>query len=245
MDGLFFLNSYLWSYLFMFGLDLVTVGGLLILASNSIQCAVPKAPQININPVTSEIQYNFSHSSEELSAVRSGTVNPYAPNVDTTTGGLRYDRPKIQTSISWGTRTYTQSGAVCLWYDTINVSIALQPQIFVSRDYKSRACQDAIVKHEERHVQVDREVINKHALKLWQALQATVRDVGALGPFNVAQQENMQTMLVTHIENTIKAQELLLTKDMQARQAAVDSLSEYEAISKICHTAERKTRAKR
>lgn len=224
----------------MFGLDLVTVGSLFILASNSIQCTVREAPQIVINPVTHDILYNFDYSSAQLNRVQSDTKSPYAPEIDATTGGFRYDSPKIETSIRWKIMEYSHSGATCMWYDTIAVDITMQPQIFISRDYKSKTCRDAILRHEEKHVQVDRVVMNRHARKLGQALRKTVRDVGALGPFNKKNLEKMQKVMVTHVEKTIKTQEALLAKSMEKEQARIDSLHEYETISKICNMAERK-----
>ncbi len=229
----------------MFGLDLMTVGGLLILATNSIQCTVPKAPQIVVNPVTHDIKYNYSYSSEELSRVDTGSVSPYAPNVDASTGGLRHDTPLIETSLSWGVKTYRHAGASCMWYDKISVTITLRPEIYVSKDYKSDSCREAILQHEERHVQVDRIVMNRYAQELGIALQNKLKSVGAVGPYNESRQDEMQAAMTQYIEDTINAQEAKIQEEMKGLQAQVDSLSEYETISKICHVSEREETQRR
>lgn len=223
----------------MFGLDLVTVGGLFILASNSYYCQMPKPTEINILPETHEIQYDFSHTTEDLSAVHSNTVSPYASGVDTTTGGLRHDAPVVQTQIKWGTQTRERSGASCIWYDTVTVKITLSPTIYIASDYQSDVCRQAILEHEERHVQVDRDVMNRFAQRLGASLQKAVRAAGAVGPYNVSQQDDMEQKMVTYIQNTIKIEEDAMHTEMRALQSQVDSLDEYERVSKICNAAER------
>lgn len=205
----------------------------------ALDCRVDKAPQIIVNPITNDIQYNFSLTSEQLSSIKTDTINPYASNVDTSTGGLRADAPRIQTHVGWKTLTDPNTNTVCFWYNTIKVDIVLSPYIYVSKDYKTQACRDAVLEHERKHVAVDREVINHYAQQVGLAVQQAVADAGALGPFKVEKQKSVQDMMVQHIDDAVNSKKLLLENEMRRRQAQVDTLQEYERVSKICNSAER------
>src|ERR1035437_9319823 len=88
------------------------VTGLLMLASagGDIQCAVPKAPEISVIPVSREIQYDFSVSSRELSRQKTDTSSPYPAGADTATGGLRVDQPVVAIEVSSGNAEYPSLG---------------------------------------------------------------------------------------------------------------------------------------
>jgi len=224
----------------MFGLDLIAATGLLVLAGNTVQCHIPVVPKITVTPTSAPIQYEYRLSSAQLDQMRSNTVNPYAPGTDTATGGLRHDRPKISTNVSWGTRTYPGRNLVCLWYESVDVSIALQPKIYIAKEsQKTRACRDAIKEHELEHVRIDRQVINEYAQGLGQAVKKAVDNAGAMGPYNLHEQKEVQEQLVGHIQAAMDSQKFLLHQEMSRRQAKIDSLEEYEAISVICNKERR------
>ena len=219
----------------MFGLDLVTAAGLLILAGNTAQCIVPQPPKININPVSAPIAYEFSLSSADLGKMKNDTVNPYAAGVDVTTGGLRHDRPVIRTAVEWGTMISPYRRTGCMWYNAITVTIELNPKIYIAREHeKNKTCRQAILEHEIRHVETDRAVMNQYALAIGTAVKQSVDSVGAMGPYNESELPSVQKRLVAHIQAAVDSQQLLLDQEMQRRQSLVDSLEEYERVSRIC-----------
>lgn len=219
------------------GLEIATAG-LLTLAAGSVQCAVPKAPVINVVPTTQAIQYDFSKSEVDLTAQKSDTVSPYAPGVDTTTRGLRYDQPEMKMEVSWGYMQYP-GGATCFWYDAVNISVHLKPQIFIAKELNRGKCRDAVIEHEKKHVKVDRAIVNSYVQNIGKSVQDAVNAAGAMGPYNADQVEPMQKKLVEHIRNAISIHELTLHKEMRARQAEIDSLEEYGRVNAICRTEEK------
>lgn len=219
----------------MFGFETIAMTGLLTLASAAeIKCTVPKAPVISINPVSRPVKYDFSRSSKQLTGQKSNTVSPYAPDADTTTGGLRHDQPTMKFGVQWGYVEYPTEKAVCLWYDSVTVDIELKPQIFIAKEYSKGPCRDAILEHERKHVVVDREVMNKYAQEIGAAIQEAINQAGALGPYNLDELETIQKQLVEHVQSAVSSRELILTKEMRARQQTVDSLEEYERVNAIC-----------
>ena len=223
----------------MFGLDLATAAGLLVLAGSTVQCTVPHAPQIVIDPTTAPIEYEFGLTEADLGQFKSNTVNPYAPGTDTATGGLRRDHPSFHTEVKWGTQSYPDRQIACLWYDSIHISITLSPKIYVAKEHSSSACHEAILEHEKKHVAVDRAVINKYAEAIGTAVKQAVDEIGAMGPYNYSELEGVRKQLVSHIYSAVDSQKFLLYQEMAHRQGEVDSLEEYERVSKICHEAEK------
>ncbi len=221
------------------GLDLLTAAGLFILTSESMTCTVPHAPRIMVTPSSAPIQYEFSLSSEELDRFQSNTVNPYAPGTDVTTGGLRHDRPQIKTEVQWGTMHDPLRDTMCFWYQSITVNIDLSPKIYVAKENDNKTCRAAILEHELKHVDVDREVINEYARTIGLAVKQAVDGVGAIGPYNRHEAEGIQKKLVEHIKAAVDSQKFLLYQEMARRQGQVDTLEEYERVNQICREAEK------
>lgn len=220
----------------MMNLDLLTVSGLLMLASAPVECSFSQTPMINVVPTTQDIRYDFSKSRAELGRFQTQTVSPYAAGVDMMTGGLRRDTPVIRTTIEWHIQTWPRLEQVCMAYSKVNISIELRPEIFVAREYQNnRACHDAILEHERMHVRVDREVMNKYAVKIGQAVKDAVNQTGTVGPYRLSDRPAIERQMVARIENAIEDQKTALHHEMNIRQAEIDTLEEYERISVLCH----------
>jgi hypothetical protein len=212
---------------------------------------VPQAPQVIVTPRTAEIVYDFSRSTVELGAMgrKLGTTPTGAKasrGQDSQTGGLRYDRPVIKSGVTWGYMQETMGDVptrVCLWYNKITVDIELKPVIFLAKERSAPGpCRDAILVHERRHVQVDREVMNRFATDVGRAIQRTVDETGAFGPFPAANREALGKELTARIHKVLDMHEKAMVATMDARQMEVDSAAEYARISKICQTQDRQQR---
>lgn len=221
----------------LWGLDMIAASSLLLLSAGGgdITCRVAKAPQINVNPTSQSIVYDYSKTSAELNHMQSNTVSPYAPDADVTTGGLREDRPQTRIEVRWNVLEYPREELVCLSYNLIDVEIQLHPKIYIAKDFGAdRACKAAILEHERKHVKIDRQVTNKYARLIGSALKRAIDDIGALGPYNKEDLPAMQKLMVEHVNRAAQSYDLQLEKEMRARQAEVDSLAEYERVSKLC-----------
>jgi len=222
------------------GLDIIAAAGIMTLTAGKapvLQCAVPKAPIINVNPVTQPIAYDFTKSSAELGSMHVNATTPYAPGTDTTTGGLRHDEPQIRLEISVGSVQHG-SGPLCFWYDTVTVTIELQPKIYIAREQaRDKTCRTAILAHEKKHVAVDREVINQYAQGIGKAVQSAVNAAGGIGPYSADSAAATQDMMIEHIRTAIASQELAVEQEMHRRQSQVDSYEEYQRVSAICQVS--------
>ncbi len=208
-----------------------------------VRCVVPKAPVIQVLPKSAAIRYDYSQTAEQLTARGSNTVNPYAANVDSTTGGMRVDNARISSHIKMGTQTYPSLKVGCIWYDSITVNISLSPVIYIAKEYQQEPCRSGITEHELKHVSVDREVMNKFSREIGLSVQEAVNQAGAFGPFNAQEMPEHQERLIQHIKSAVDSRQLMLEKEMRTRQGQVDSLEEYKRVSKICHGVMKKTRS--
>ncbi|MBU0800973.1 MAG: hypothetical protein KKA05_08195 [Alphaproteobacteria bacterium] len=220
-----------------------TSAGLLMLAGGGqpglgrMNCTVPNAPVVRITPHSAPIKYDMTKSSKQLDVLGARDVDK---SRDSMTGGLRLDRPVIESRVSWGYNEEQINGRptrVCMWYAKVEVDIRLNPVIYVANEQPAGACRDAILHHERRHVEVDREVMNRFASDLGLALKRAVDETGAFGPFPASQKEALGKELQNRVRGLIEAHEKAMQATMTARQMAVDSRAEYERISAICNKA--------
>lgn len=212
-------------------LDMATF---LILAASPGQCTYAQAPMINIRPTTAPVQYDFTKTATQLTALQSDTISPYGLSVDVTTKGLRHDRPFMEYRIEFGTSVDQKYGSFCIWYKDITLDIKLQPKIYIAKEYNVGDCGKFILEHEKKHVRVDREVMNKYAALLGKSIQNAVNLAGAQGPYNYTQAEEVRQSMKLHIDSAIQSVMLLMQGEMNRRQQAIDSLQEYEAGRIVC-----------
>jgi hypothetical protein len=197
-------------------------------------CRMTKPPVININPVTAPIQYDRSQTSAQLSAMQSGTISPYGLDVDQATGGLRQDQPMMKYEIKYHILSDPNSGTFCMSYGQIDVDIRLQPKIYIAKEYDSGQCGKEVIEHEKKHVRVDRHVINKYARAMGIAVQKAVNSAGVVGPFPNSQVQSIRADMQSHIDSALNSIKLLMINEMNQYQQQVDSLEEYERVSKFC-----------
>lgn len=204
------------------------------LAAAGGQCILPEAPVINIKPTTANIQYDFSKTDAELTAMKSNTISPYGIGVDLVTKGLRHDKPEMSYNIEFGSSQNPKNGTFCVWYKQINVDIKLSPKIFIAKGYNKGKCGQFILEHEKKHVLVDRKVMNKYSKMMGQSIQNAVNLAGAQGPYNYAQINEIRESMQKHIESAINSVLLLMKNEMNQKQQAIDSKEEYDEGAKVC-----------
>jgi hypothetical protein len=229
----------------MWGIDFIhNAAGILMLAAGpgALTCTVPEAPRVIITPRTADIKYDFSKSEAELTAMareKGTTPNAARHDVNTHVGGLRHDRPQTNTNVTVKGMTETWNDKptrVCLWYGTVELVIDLRPVIYLAREKNvPGACREEILEHERRHVQVDREVMNKFARDVGAAIQREVDMAGAQGPYPAVNTEAVRSRMADRIHKLVDAHTAAMTRTMDARQALVDSPEEYKRISDICN----------
>src|ERR1019366_1049474 len=204
----------------------------------NLNCVETVPPSIKVDPVSDEIQYDFSVPSRDLSPVRLGAAaaRAYPAGTDTVTGGLRWDTPVTGFEIETGGADFSKMHQACLWYKTVSVKIRLSPHIYIAKEFSAPgSCREAIMAHELHHVDVDREMMNKYSQIIGEAVQKVANETGAVGPVDSDKIDEKRDELQQKVKAAIGAAEEPLHAEMRERQAQVDSPEEYRRVSAICN----------
>lgn len=223
----------------IFGPEILALHTALVLTGGgrgtSFVCKLPKAPEIKVDLVTDEIKYDFSQSAAALSAIQSGGgANTARANPDAVSGGLREDKPEVRSQLSWAVRYEENTKVGCMWFDEISITVHLRPKIYVAREFNQGQCREQILAHEQKHIAVDRKVMNQFALSMGNAVQGAVNRTGPMGPFNMRDIDTIKARSSRTIESTIAAQSNLMQQQMRQLQGQVDSPAEYKRVSSFC-----------
>lgn len=198
-------------------------------------CSPSKAPTITVRTSTDQIGYDFSRSEKQLNNFNITTVSPYASNIITDVGGLMKGGIQTQQKMSFGTMTNGQTNQICIWHDTIDVMLHIKPTIYIANEFPPGTCMhDAIMGHEQKHITVDREIVNKYAAIIGQALQAEVSQARIFGPYPASNQEALLQQIKARMQNILKLYTDQMNTERKARQQQIDNLAEYERVNKSC-----------
>ena len=196
-------------------------------------CHVTWDPKINIVPITDKVKYDYSLSTKELSTFHIDTDSPYDDDVITDVGGLMSGRINIDHEIELDEEYH--DGLHCFFYKEINVEIAISPKVYIAKEYPKGTCMfDEIKKHENKHVLVDRKVVNKYAKKVGIKLVDLINEEMLVGPVR----EKDSQLATDYLRNKVKAEINYIAKQMyderNRRQQLVDSLGEYQDVTDNC-----------
>ena len=205
------------------------------LHGQQVTCEVPQPPRIYIRPETEATYYDHTFSIPELTAKGSDTISPYAAHIETHTGGLTEAAIGMTMAMKFGLKKYPNLQLGCIWYSEITVTLELAPIVYVASDYPRGSCKYREVKlHEDKHVMVDREIVNKYAKRIGAALQRAINDHGARGPHTFERIELIQKDMEDFVGSVLKTEQSLMEEERFRRQQAIDSFEEYERVRKAC-----------
>lgn len=196
-------------------------------------CKVKWDPEIDIVPITSKVKYKHDKSTEDLSSMVTDTDSPYADDAITHTRGMMAGKIQVKSNITLESIDY--DGLFCVYYDKIRVEISIDPTVYLSSELKKGSClYKEVKKHENKHVMVDRRVVNKYAQKVGKKLVEAVNEEMLVGPLR----EKHLTLARDHLQNRIKAKIDYISRQMyderNRRQQIIDSLGEYQDVSDNC-----------
>ncbi len=219
----------------VFGFLIAVLGGFSRSSEAASWCQPDKTPNISIKTSTDQISYDFSKSEKQLNGFGVTTINPYGEDVITDVGGLMKGGIITKQKMTFGTMTNGRLGQICFWHDSIDVMIHIKPTIFIATEFPQGTCMhNSIMGHEQKHVVVDREIVNKYAALIGRAMQADVAQFRLFGPFPAAQQEAALATVRNRMQAILKQYTDQMSAERKQRQQAVDNIGEYERVNKSC-----------
>lgn len=198
-------------------------------------CEAKSPPSINIHTSTDDISYNYSLSKKDLDHFEISTVNPYASNVITDVGGLMKGGIETKQNLSFGTMTNYATQEICFWYDKVDIYLHIKPTIYIANDFPRGSCMfNAIMEHEQKHVLVDREIVNKYAATIGNAIQGDIARSRLFGPSPLSQKNEIQSAIGKKVQDLLNQYTTQMSDERRKRQQKIDSLEEYERINHLC-----------
>lgn len=201
----------------------------------AVWCKTDQAPTIKVGAETKPIRYDFSKSEKDLNHFKVDTVSPYAKNVITDVGGLMQGGIELSQSIRLNTMTNYGTRETCVIYDSVTVTLKIDPTIFIAREFPRGSCKhNAIMAHEHRHIAIDQEIVNKYARLIADALKADINRAPLAGPVPMVEVARVQKEMQMRQQGVVKTLAAQMDHERSKRQQALDNIQEYEQVNKLC-----------
>lgn len=141
---------------------------------------------------------------------------------------------ELGTRIESGIRT-TAGGEKGVWVEGVEVRLGYRAvEIFIPREYAKGTCPyEAVLEHEQEHVERDRALLEGYAARLEKALQ-NVEWPTAARPLDGFSEVEAKKRLEEALERIVKPSLEELKKKREEARAALDTRKNYEAMRHRC-----------
>ncbi len=220
----------------MLGFDPLTISTLFVLASAGDLCVMPKSTDINITPSTQKVQVITNRTLAQLQNEQIDTINPHSFNGVSVTQGFAQGKISMKAEVKLDYSTLPQYRAACLWYDTISVSFDIDPHIYIAKEvHQDRCMGQAVLAHEMKHVNADRQVVNKYSQIIGQKLITELKARGFMaGPVKIEEAEAIAERMKKTVMQIIELEHERMNLDRRDAQGQVDSAQEYARVAALC-----------
>lgn len=203
--------------------------------SVAIECEPQDMTKINVIWSTDQISYDNSKSMKQLSDMPIDTKSPYAAHVVTQVGGLMRGGLEVTTNYKISKARYEFYKQNCLWMSEIDIRININPTIYIAREYPKNSCMyKAVLEHEMKHIQVDRDVATQYQSQLRDMASKVAQKVGVVGPKSDIEARRTEKKIKAYFSENMN---LILEKmyaERRERQQKVDNIEEYKRVQSQC-----------
>ena len=198
-------------------------------------CKADKAARIQIKTSTDQVFWDYTKSEKQLNSFNIDTVNPYGKSVITDVGGLMQGGIELKETMRFKTLTHNRLNQICYWYDTVAISLHIRPTIYIAKEFPQGTCKhNAIREHELKHINIDREIVNKYASLIGAGVKKELDRQYLFGPYSVSQSKEVETYMKARLENVLRYYSNMMDDERKRRQQLADSLHEYERVNHVC-----------
>ena len=210
------------------------------LAADVVTCDVQTSPRINVRPIAQPVKFNHRRTIQQLTDGGTDTISPYPKHITTVTGGTTESFIRVNAETKFEVKSFPAHGVACVYYSEIKVNIELDPTIYVAREHTPSSCQyREIMKHEKKHVDTDRQIVNKYANQMGTMLQSSINSSLVRGPYPHDRLNDIQQSMLDYVVNVLKTQQSLMEEERFRAQQAVDTFEEYERVRLACEKGSR------
>lgn len=216
--------------------DPVVMSSLLVLASGQEICTMPKPAEINVSPQTEKVKFVTGKSLAELQKQQIDTINPHSFNGISVTQGYAAGKISMEATVSLGFQSVLRNQGLCVWYDKINVKFHVEPEIYIAREVHNDRCMGkAVLDHEMKHVNVDKQIVNKYSQMIGQKIFDGLTQRGfKAGPIKPGDKDLVAQRMSDTVQQIIDVEMKRLELDRIDMQSAVDTKEEYDRVAAQC-----------
>lgn len=197
-------------------------------------CTSKKPPKIEVSLVNKKVRYDTSKSSKQLERFKIDTVSPYGADVHTKISGLTSGKIGVQLQASISYSQYP-NGQICMWYDEIFVKVVVDPLVYIAKEHKNNRCRyNVTLKHELKHVSVDRRTAKEYLPKIESAVKKVAKKVGTVALESKSGVKSAKKGMINRINKEIEPIVKSISLKRHHRQQVIDSKREYDLLSKKC-----------
>lgn len=199
-------------------------------AAEAACVSYPDVP-VNITPVFESPKYDFSENLAAIQQIASDRQHVIPHNESVTLGITRYERV-LQFHIPMEIEQ-RPGDLACAWVKEADITVGYRAvTVFIAREIPGRSCgYEETVNHEQKHVEVNRELLIEYIPRIKEAMKNYLR---ANGMFRVQDPKYAEQLLREKLNIAMQA----IIKDMEAenvrRQQQVDSPEEYARLAHVC-----------
>lgn len=227
---------------FIFFLSLLCVSTVISLKAASAQtlvrpswCQPKNQAKVSIKTDTDRITWVYNKSEKDLNSFNIDTKNPYGKEVITDVGGLMQGGIQMAETMRFSTLTHSGLNQVCMFYDAVEVSFHIFPTIYIASEFPQGSCMhNAIKQHELKHINTDRQIVNRYAQAVGQSIKAEIQRQNVYGPIDISQIKAMQALMKSKMENILLSYSAKMDAERRLLQQQIDSLAEYQRVNKSC-----------
>ncbi len=147
---------------------------------------------ITVKAKTKKTKYNYKKSIMELTSIPSDTVSPYAASAITQVHGLTRSEINSSFTLAIKTKEYAPN-RICIWPLEINVTLILDPLIYIAKEHKVGSCRRTAVKgHELKHVRISKNALNDYKNIIRKQINSYNMEHRVYGPISRKEAKNYQ-----------------------------------------------------
>lgn len=208
---------------------------------------MPAPVQINVVPKTSDVQFDFTRTLADIQGEQMSTINPYGFHEATRTQGFASGAIRFRRAVKFGGKTFPDAGAVCIWYDEINLNIEIEPKVVIAKEvYDDKCLRKAVLDHEMKHVYADRQILNKYSKIMGKRIYEALKQRGfVVGPIPAQSKDEVMSRMSGVVSQVLQKEQRRMEIDRDDLQTSIDSREEYERVSALCKTPAEAKKTKR
>lgn len=197
------------------------------------ECAAYPNVPINVNPVFDEPRYNYTVDIGGLQKLAQDPQHTVHGGHNGLTLGLTRYEPILEFRIPIRTVKFPD-GVSCVHVDHVDVNIGYRKVVvYIPKEVPNGSCGfDQVMAHEQKHVAVNRDILNEYAPTIAQKLQDYLR---VNGVFKEANADYASQLLNEKLKAILFDMSNQIFTENQKRQQLVDSPEEYRRVSAACN----------